>query len=295
MPHPNASHAILIANPAAGQGRAIGEAEKAKAQLKAGGWTSEVLKTRGAGDAATLAGSCAPAQVVIAVGGDGTIYEVVNGLMSAGRDLNIGTLPVGSGNSLALDVGLTSCEQAIERVLARKTRPLDVIRATLDGTVHHAINVIGWGAAARITTRSESMRWARGLRYDLATLVELLRPRIIPGATYVDGECDRDEVLGVAALTQHSGRGMRVAPPALLDDGKLDVVTIRRGFRPKLLSLLVKVHSGKHMGSPLVRHRQATHVDLRLEDDSGVVIDGEWFPGHELTLEVLPQRACLWA
>jgi len=288
-------HAILIANPAAGQGRALAVARGAEAQLQAGGWTSEVLASRAPRDAGALAESCGPAQVVLAVGGDGTIFEVLNGLIRAGRELNIGTLPAGSGNSLALDVGLTNGEQAIERVLAKQTRPIDVIKATLDGVVHHAINVIGWGAAARITTRSEGLRWARGLRYDLATLCEILRPRLIPGATRINGECDENELLGVAALTQHSGRGMRVAPSALLDDGLLDVVTIRRGFRPKLIALLVRVHSGKHLTSPLVQHRQASRMEMRLEDDSGIVIDGEWLPGSELTLEVLPQRARLWA
>lgn len=288
-------HAILIANPASGRGEAPHMAKQAAVQLHAGGWTSEILTTQSPGHASSLAQEIDHATVVLSVGGDGTLYEILNGLIAGGKELNIATLPAGSGNSLALDLKLSSPEEAVQRVLARTVRPLDVIRATLDGTIHHAVNVIGWGAAARITRRSENLRWARGLRYDLATLAEILRPRIIPGATTVDGSRDARELLGVAAITQHSGRGMCVAPPARLDDGLLDVVTIRRSWRPRLIALLGRVHAGNHLSSNLVTHRQASRLDLYLGDDSGVVIDGEWMPGRELSLEVLPRKALLWA
>ena len=101
-------------------------------------------------------------------------------------------------------------------------------------------------------------------------------------------------LLGVASITQHSGRGMRLAPNAVLDDGLFDVVTIRRGFRPRLLGLLAAVQTGAHAGSSLVELRQARTLSLELEDDAGLVVDGEWIAASTAQLEIVPGLCELW-
>ena len=88
---------------------------------------------------------------------------------------------------------------------------------------------------------------------------------------------------------------MRIAPEAVLSDGEFDVVTVDRGFRPRLLAMLAAVQSGGHAGSSLVRFRRATELDLELLDGAGLVIDGESVPARTARIEILPGFAKLRA
>jgi diacylglycerol kinase (ATP) len=287
--------ALLIVNPEAGRGRARAAGEGVSAMLRDAGWSVEVAETRGPRDEQVLGRVNGGFDLLLPVGGDGTLHEALNHWRGEERGVPLTPIPAGSGNSLALDLGLTSPEDAARGILSGRRRTLDGIRVTLDGgRVLRSANIVGWGAAARINARAERLRWARGRRYDLSSACEILSP-ILPWANAsVDGERDLRLLMGVASVTQHSGRGMRLAPDAVLDDGLFDVVTIQRGFRPRLLGLLAAVQSGAHVGSSLVGLRQARALSLEIEDEAGLVVDGEWVPARSAKLEVLPGLVELW-
>lgn len=287
--------ALLIVNPAAGRGRGEAAARLVAGALGAQGWTVEEAATRGPQDREVLARVNDGYDLLLPVGGDGTLHEALGQWRGAQQGIPLAPVPAGSGNSLALDLGVRTPQDAIEGILSGRKRALDGIRLRLDGgRVLHSINIVGWGSAARINARAERHRWARGRRYDVASVLELLAPRLRPACARVDGERDDRDLLGVASITQHSGRGMRLAPNAVLDDGLFDVVTIRRGFRPRLLGLLAAVQTGAHAGSSLVELRQARTLSLELEDDAGLVVDGEWVPARTAELEVVPGLVELW-
>lgn len=282
-------------NPQAGRGRGRAACETVSAILREAGWSVEVAETRRPRDEEVLERVNAGFDLLLPVGGDGTLHEALNHWRGEEHRVPLTPIPAGSGNSLALDLGLTSPEDAARGVLSGRRRALDGIRVTLDGgRVLRSANIVGWGAAARINARAERLRWARGRRYDLSSACEILSP-ILPWANAsVDGERDLRVLLGVASVTQHSGRGMRLAPNAVLDDGLFDVVTIQRGFRPRLLGLLAAVQSGAHAGSSLVALRQTRTLSLEIEDDAGLVVDGEWIPARRAQLEVVPGLVELW-
>ena len=282
-------------NPEAGRGRGRAACETVSAVLREAGWSVEVAETRRPRDEEVLERVNAGFDLLLPVGGDGTLHEALNHWRGEEHRVPLTPIPAGSGNSLALDLGLTSPEDAARGVLSGRRRALDGIRVTLDGgRVLRSANIVGWGAAARINARAERLRWARGRRYDLSSACEILSP-ILPWANAsVDGERDLRVLLGVASVTQHSGRGMRLAPNAVLDDGLFDVVTIQRGFRPRLLGLLAAVQSGAHAGSSLVALRQTRTLSLEIEDDAGLVVDGEWIPARRAQLEVVPGLVELW-
>ena len=289
--------ALIIVNPAAGRGRAASAAGAVEDALLGAGWSVDRATTRRPADEEELARTREGYDLLLPTGGDGTLHEAINAATRGGAPCpDLAPVPAGSGNSLALDLGVRTPEDAAERVLSGARRGLDAIRVTLDGGRSLvSINVVGWGAASRISARADRFRWARGARYDVASAAELLLPRIPPANARVDGEEDTSQLLGIASITQHSGRGMRVAPEALLDDGAFDVVTIRRGFRPRLMAMLASVQSGGHARSGLVRFRRATELDLELLNDAGLVIDGEHVRARTAKLEIVPGFASLRA
>jgi diacylglycerol kinase (ATP) len=204
---------------------------------------------------------------VVAFGGDGTVHEVVQGLMErpvAGRPA-LGVVPCGTGNSLARDLGLRTWRDAAATLHRNRTRRIDLARVEVDGAPKYCINVVGWGAIARINRRAERLRWARDRRYDLASILELLQPWPLPPGGAVRGGQTEDMLLGAACLTEHTGSGMRMAPGAKLDDGLVDVVEIRRGSRVRLVGLLSAVYRAAHLRSPLVA---ITRVPSRADSSS---------------------------
>jgi diacylglycerol kinase (ATP) len=287
--------ALLILNPAAGRGRGHEASDLVRGALTREGWTVEVAETRGPNDSETLERVNDGYDLLLPVGGDGTLHEALNHWRGPERHIPLMPIPAGSGNSLALDLEVEHAEDAVRGVLSGRRRALDGIRVTLDGDrVLRSANIVGWGAAARINARAERFRWAGQRRYDVSSACEILSP-ILPWANAtVDGARDLRSLLGVASVTRHSGRGMQVAPDAVHDDGLFDVVTIRRGFRPRLLVLLAAVQSGAHTRSGLVEQRRAHTLELEIEDHAGLVVDGEWIAARRARLEILPELVQLW-
>lgn len=291
------TRALVVVNPAAGRGGAMHAAEEAEARLGAAGWEVHRAVTERPRDEDALRRTREGFDALVPVGGDGTLHEVVNAAVSKGAPCPaLLPVPAGSGNSLALDLGVRTPADALDRALSGTRRRLDAMAVTLDGGRHLvSVNIVGWGAAARINARAERHRWARGRRYDVASLAEIVKPIMTPANARVDGEADPRQLLGIASITQHSGRGMRVAPEAQLDDGLFDVVSIARGFRPRLLAMLAAVQTGGHARSKLVAFRKAQKLDLELLDDAGLVIDGEQVEARTARLEIVPGFAELMA
>jgi diacylglycerol kinase (ATP) len=279
-----------IVNPVAGGGRGARTLEVA---ARAAGLDLEPHPTRGPMDAARLARELdltgAPGLVI--VGGDGTLHEALQGWLqrpSAGRP-PLGILPAGTGDALARDLGIADPASAARALVEGRTRTIDLARVTVDGTQVFCFSVVGWGAFARINLRAERLRWARGLRYDLAALMEVLRPGRLEGLGGARANGNQaDLLLGVACLTEHTGRGMRMAPGAKLDDGQALVVEFARGPRLGLLRLLSQIQRGGHLHSPRVFTESVRDLTLELEPGSHVVLDGEAKPARRVTLQMIP-------
>ena len=232
---------------------------------------------------------------ICAVGGDGTVHAVANGILARqGSRPSLAVLPAGTGNSLAVDLELDSAEEALDRMLAGHATELDAARVELDGHVHFAINVIGWGAFARINRRAESLRLFGGTRYNFAAAAELLRPLMRHSEARIDGEPAATYLLGAACITQHTGKGMRIAPRATLDDGYLDLVLIRSGNRVQLATILARVFDGGHVTSSKVEYRRVEGFNLRLDGDGrDIVIDGELLHARHVKVSVVPRALLL--
>ena len=282
---------LLIVNPAAGGHQAADIARRATQQISEAGGHVETFVSDRPGHARDHLASTDLVGVscVVAIGGDGTIFEVVNGLMEHGKTARpcLGVLPAGSGNSLAEELEMGRLDIALNRLLAGKTRQIDLLRLDIDGRVSHSINVLGWGAVAEITRRSEPLRFLGGARYTVAALRELCRWRLRYPEIDIDGV--RGEwLMGMACTTRFVGAGMMMAPRAELDDGLVDLVLVNVAGRVRLLGMLLAVFKGKHINSPLVEYRQVQTFRLDLADGTHLVLDGEIVRARRVDAEVLP-------
>jgi len=291
---------LAIANPRAGGGAAREVLASARPLLEAAGIALEVRLTEAPGDAERIAreAELEPGAALVAVGGDGTLHEVVNGLMRRAPQERppLGLLPAGSGNALARDLGLCARglgarRVAAERLAAGERVRVDVIALRIDGRgeERHACNIVGWGLAAAAGACAERLRRLGARRYTWASALEALRARAVPAEAVLDGRrLAASALIGIACNSQYTGAGMRMAPQARLDDGQVDVLLVRSASRLALLSLLAKVRDGRHLESPLVEHLRASTFAVRLASAGRFNLDGEIVQARTLEARVLP-------
>jgi diacylglycerol kinase (ATP) len=234
---------------------------------------------------------------VVAVGGDGTVQAVINGLLRAGRDAELGVLPIGTGNDLARSLGLPPVAEAAWQVaIGPSTRRIDVGHARNgDGRRRWFASAGGIGFDAQVAAAMATRRgWQAGRAgYLLTTLAELRRFENRRITMTLDGVPAEHQVLLVAiANGAYYGGGMRIAPDALPDDGLLDLCVVGDISRLTAIRQLPNLYRGTH-----VRHRAVSmHVAARtvlIEGDAltRVHLDGEPFGG--LPLEVTLEPAAL--
>jgi len=284
---------LVILNPVAGGGRAG----------RLAGWVRERLAsradarleiTRRPGHAEELAaGADGRHDRVIAVGGDGTIQEVVNGLVNGAPAASIGIVPVGSGNDLARSLGLPRDPAAAWTVaLGSAERAVDLALAT-DG--HGRIRWfgsaggIGFDAqvAAAMATRSG---WQRGQAgYLLTTLAELRRFANRRMRLTIDGATREAQVLFVAiANGEYYGGGMRIAPGASVDDGMLDVCIVGDVSRLTALRQLANLYRGTHVNHPQVEMARGRTIEVDGDPGTLTHLDGEPFGSLPLAVRLRP-------
>ena len=277
----------VVANPAAGRGRAAGAREAAVARLRATGAPVRDLVGRDAAETGRLLRECVADGVdrLVVVGGDGTVHLAVQAV--AGTATRLGVIPAGSGNDLARCLGLPTTDPvaAADRVLADRTRTIDLAVAG----AHYFATVLAAGFDAVVNVRAERLRWPRGrARYTLATLTEL--PRFRPRHYLLDLDGSRRELeamLVSVANTPSFGGGLRIAEGAALDDGLLDVVVIKPLTRTGLVRLYPRLYEGTHTGHPAYERLQVRTVAIASPGITAYA-DGERFGALPLAIECAP-------
>jgi diacylglycerol kinase (ATP) len=286
---------FAIVNPAAGGGRCGKLAAAALERLRSAGLALEVRKTRAPGEAAVLAHGAYEQgyRNFIAVGGDGTSFEIVNGLFPAtateGRAA-LGFLPLGTGNSFLRDFTERGSDYAIEAILTRRRRPCDVIRLNHAGGSLYYINTLNIGFAADVATlTNRHLKRLGELGYLVGVLVSLARLRRRPFPLRADGERDDRRCLFLAfSNSKYTGGKMMIAPQASIDSGAIEYVHWGPIGRLGLVRNLATLFDGSHIGHRLASRRTATRIEFDIETPVDVVVDGEVLTLEVESLEVLP-------
>jgi diacylglycerol kinase (ATP) len=186
--------------------------------------------------------------------------------------------------------------EAARRIVAGATRPLDVIRVILKDQIIHCVDLVGWGAVADINRTAEKLRLLGKTRYTAATLCRVLRASHRRATLVLDGQIIVDEFLFVVACNpKFAGPGMMLAPHAELDDGKIDVIVVRKATRWKMLKLFTKVFDGSNLALDFVEYFQVRSFAIASETFDQMDLDGE-LKGHTpLVAEVLPSALSIFS
>jgi diacylglycerol kinase (ATP) len=303
----------VILNPRARGGLAAREAPSVIDRLRSLDPPLRLVETRYSGHATDLARQAIAegATRLIAIGGDGTASETVNGYL--GRDGAIvdgapafGFVPLGTGGDWCRSLGFDgTAGGALERIAVGATRRVDLGRIRFiadDGTPTTRLftNIASFGLSGpvdRAVNRFKASRYLSGRAvFKIATLAALVRYRFQRVAIRVDGGPVIEARIAVVAIANgaYFGGGMWVAPPARLDDGLLDIIVVRGATKSKLARDMNRVYLGSHMQDEDTSHVVGASVTVEPldETDTGAVlldIDGE-SPGRlPATFDLLPR------
>jgi len=241
---------------------------------------------------------------VIAVGGDGTIQEVLNGLMATGLAPDggvpvLGIVPAGRGNDVARGVGLPASEPmaTLPVAVGEATQPLDVGKATdQHGATRYfgAAGGVGFDAQVAWTMAFNRKVWMRGeAGYFLATLNELRRFRNRDLRITLRGDdgarvVDQRSLFIAFANGPYYGGGMQICPGASTNDGWLDICLVGDLSRFEALRELPGIYQARHVNNPKVEIVQVRGLSIEGDTETRVHLDGEPFGGLPLEVSVLP-------
>jgi YegS/Rv2252/BmrU family lipid kinase len=288
---------LAIVNPAAGGGRSRQLLPVALERLTAAGIQVDVRETTALGHATDIAREAwsQGRRHFISVGGDGTTYEIVNGLfpLAAGAESpTLGFLPLGTGNSFLRDFSDKGVEYAMESLIARRSRKCDVLRLRHKNGVLHYINLLSVGFTADVATmRARKFSGWGETGYQTSIFICLARFRRRPFPLSVDGETsiDRRPCLFLTFNnSKFTGGTMMIAPDAATDDGLIEYVRWGAIGRVGLIRNLPTLYDGTHTRHPLAEVRKVRRVDFQLDSPVDVMVDGEVITVHCERLDVLP-------
>lgn len=253
---------FIIANPVAGRGRGREIWPTVAEELARQGMAFEFAFTKYPGHAAELSAQAVRAghDLVVAVGGDGTLTEVVNGLV--GSEVRLGLIPVGTGNDFARSLAIpTDPAQAVQVLGDETSIMVDLGQVGQD----YFINVAGVGFDAQVAmTMAQKAHWLKGTSaYIYAVLRSLITCKPFPLVLRLDGvEYCFHALLVAVANGQYIGGGMRIAPLAETDDGLFDVVVLENLSAAAFLRAFPTVFKGEHLSHPKVKLFRAKRVEV---------------------------------
>ena len=286
--------AVLILNPESGRGQGRILKPQIRSHFHKAGIDLEIVESREPGDARRLVAECfkrACPRVIIA-GGDGTIFEAVNGLLHSDNRIPLGIIPIGTGNDFVKAVGIPSnWSYACDRVIHGTTQLVDLGRCN----GHYFANGVGIGLDAQIATIAKGINLVSGKSiYILATLIQLFKgiqtPRV---SLLIDDETYIQEITSIAIAngTCYGGSFM-IAPKSRVDDGEFDVVVVGPVNRTRALGILPKITRGKHLGLPEVQYFKAKKVCVSADQPLPIHLDGELIEENSTSyeIEIMPKR-----
>jgi YegS/Rv2252/BmrU family lipid kinase len=305
MPHPP----LAIVNPASRSGATGRCWDRIEPRLREALGELQVERTRTARDGERIAREAVRAGVdrLIVAGGDGTISEVVTGLLSAelGEYVQIGLLPLGTGGDLARTIGMPrDLDSALAAFSHGATRKLDAGRVRYLGRdgkekTSYFLNVASFGISGLVDDLVDRAPKALGgtISFLIGTLRSILRYQFPEVSVRVDGASVHEGPLVLAATAngRFFGGGMQIAPRSQPDDGLFDVVIVAGLSRSGVLANLPSIYRGTHLSHPAVSVHRGTRIEaVAPPGEVWMDIDGDALGTLPASIELLPRAITLF-
>lgn len=293
---------LIILNPWAGRGAAGQRRGELEAGLRQADVPFDLVTTHARGGATELAwqGIERGCDLIVAVGGDGTINEVVNGIKDAeaslGRRARLGIIPLGTGSDFikTLDgVDANDIAGGVRRIAAGAPRSIDLGRVQVaDGDARYFINAVGMGLDAQVAAESLKLTRLKGMAVYLVAIIRALANyRAHPMTVEYDGQHLRRRLLFASiANGRCQGAGFWLTPSALVDDGVLDLCLVDNMRLDQIIRYIPRLMEGTHTSLKQVTMGRARSIRVACSTPVPVATDGEVISlaARDITVEALP-------
>lgn len=288
---------LLVVNPAAkrGHGAEYGQHAMRVLREELGAVALDVEHTTQEGHAAKLAAEAGGYQSIVALGGDGVIHEVVNGLMQLPREKrpSLGVLPVGSGNDYARSLGISfKLDAAIRQLLEAQPRPLDVgscngeyFDETLSFGLDAAVALGTVGLRGKLHISGAPLYLASGINQ----MINHLDTYHFKALTDEGEQFEADMVMMAVQLGPTYGGGFHICPDASLDDGIFDMCWAAPVKLPRAAYLFLRAKNGGHVSSKEISFAKASGLHLEFDSQPPVQIDGEAHVASTFDIKMHPK------
>lgn len=250
-------------------------------RLERGGLETSCHETKGAGDATEAAREAIRRgfDIIIAAGGDGTIYEVVNGMAEFEERPKLGILPVGTTNDFARALHIPRhWDRAVDIILRQHSTPIDLGRCELEQETKFFINIAGGGSLTELTYEVPiKLKTMLGhLAYYVKGIEKLAWLKPIKVEMRSEEGVINEEIMMFFLANSCSVAGFeKLAPEASLNDGKLDLIVLRRCNLANLIRLATMALRGDHLNDPLVRYYRVEELVVKSDETVQLNLDGE--------------------
>lgn len=284
---------LLIYNPAAGNKKAARLLPQIKQEFNERKISFDLLKTSCPGHAVDLVkdADLSGYDGIAAAGGDGTLFEVINGyyLNRGEAKPPLGILPVGTGNAFVKDIGLKSGDwkSAIDIISGNKVRKVDVGKFETGGNVYYYLNIIGLGFVADVGKIAQKLKIFGNLSYTIGVIYKIIFLKDYKVLLTIDGnKIERENIFVEVSNTRYTSNFL-MAPTAEIDDGYLDVILLNKTSRRKMLQSFPKIFKGEHVKMKEVETFKAKKISIKTEFPKDLTPDGEIFGTSPLDIECL--------
>ncbi|MEA2008575.1 MAG: diacylglycerol kinase family protein [Chloroflexota bacterium] len=240
--------------------------------------------------------------LIIAAGGDGTVHEVINGLMSCPKEKRprLGVVPLGSGNDFSHALGMdTDPAKALRQIFTGESHFVDIgVMEDSRGRREYWDNTIGIGFDAIVTIYSHNMPIVRGfLMYFAAVLKTIFLKHHSRHVKFIINEDEtwtEDVMMITLCNGPREGGGFTFYPDASLEDGIFTLVAVKKLSRLMMLRLIPEFMKGTHLGFPQIQTNDFQTLSIHSDQPLYIHCDGEIFSGftsdiHDLKIEIIPQ------
>jgi len=284
----------IIVNPMAGSREMKGIVDYLKKRLGLNKLSCSIFHTEFPGHAKDIAEKISGnVDCIIVVGGDGTINEVVNGIVERDSSVTVGIVPAGSGNDAVKGLNIPEdIRENIAAIFGGHTREVDVGKCN----DRYFLNIMGVGFDAAVGAKMHQLRMRAKTKkgksfYNRALLHSILHYRSVPLKVEVDDQCftERYFLVSIANGTTFGGEYI-IAPMADMSDGYLRAVCISDISKIKFFLNLGKVKRGVKIQLPEVRYVRCTQMKISSVREIPAQVDGEYYSAKIFDLSILPRR-----
>lgn len=288
---------LLIFNPQAARGSARKLLPDIENVLREKNVSCELLLTARPGHATELVQQTdlSGYDGIIAAGGDGTLFEVINGYYRnpAVTRPPVGVIPTGTGNAFAreLDLRMNDWRRAIDIICAKQIKKVDVGKFSTNGQKFFYVNILGLGFVADVGKTAHGLKMFGNTAYTMGVFYQLLFLRSYPVTIVADGQTWQDENIFIEiSNSQYTGTSFLMAPQAQVDDGLLDVTVLKKISRRRLIKTFPTIFNGSHIHLDCVNYFQAKKITIKTNSPKVLNADGELMGSTPLEVECLPKH-----